>query len=244
MIMLNCVIIDDEQFSVDALLKYIDLLPYLNVNAIYTDPLLALSSASSAEAIDLVFMDVDMPSLSGIELAAVWRGKTKKLIFTTAHSKYAFEAFEVAADAFLLKPFSFAKFSITINRLFPQRNDSAAGNEYFLVKSKEDDLAIVKVRFDDVIAFESTQNHIKIYQSGDRVLTAYLTLKDVLQLTRSRPEFLQLHRAFIISTEHIGQIKGTTVLMNNQLSFHVGDIFREQFTAYVDEKLLVRARPH
>jgi len=244
MIMLNCVIIDDEQFSVDALLKYIDLLPYLNVNAIYTDPLLALSSASSAEAIDLVFMDVDMPSLSGIELAAVWRGKTKKLIFTTAHSKYAFEAFEVAADAFLLKPFSFAKFSITINRLFPQRNDSAAGNEYFLVKSKEDDLAIVKVRFDDVIAFESTQNHIKIYQSGDLILTAYLTLKDVLQLTRSRPEFLQLHRAFVISTEHIGQIKGTTVWMNNQLSFHVGDIYREQFSAYLDDKLLVTSRKH
>jgi len=244
MIMLNCVIIDDEQFSVDALLKYIDLLPYLNVNAIYTDPLLALSSASSAEAIDLVFMDVDMPSLSGIELAAVWRGKTKKLIFTTAHSKYAFEAFEVAADAFLLKPFSFAKFSITINRLFPQRNDSAASNEYFLVKSKEDDLAIVKVRFDDVIAFESTQNHIKIYQSGDLILTAYLTLKDVLQLTRSRPEFLQLHRAFVISTEHIGQIKGTTVWMNNQLSFHVGDIYREQFSAYLDDKLLVTSRKH
>jgi len=242
--MLNCIIIDDEQFSVDALLKYIHLLPMLNISAIYTDPLLALSSASCAEDIDLVFMDVDMPALSGIELAAVWRTKTEKLIFTTAHSKYAFEAFEVAADAFLLKPFSFAKFSITINRLFPQKYDSGTGKEYFLVKSKDDDLAIIKVKFDEVIAFESAQNHIKIYQSGDRVLTAYLTLKDVLQLTRSRPEFLQLHRAFIISTEHIGQIKGTTVLMNNQLSFHVGDIFREQFTAYVDEKLLVRARPH
>jgi len=69
---------------VAALLKYIDLLPILNISAVYTDPLQALASAPSAKAIDLVFMDVDMPFMSGFELATVWRAKTDKLIFTTA----------------------------------------------------------------------------------------------------------------------------------------------------------------
>src|ERR1700744_3045824 len=117
--MLNCIIIDDEQFSVDSILKYIELLPKLNIVAIYNNPVDALESVSIENDIDLIFMDIDMPFLSGIELAKALRSKTKRLIFTTAHSKYAFDAYEVEADAYLLKPFSFGKFSTTINRFFP-----------------------------------------------------------------------------------------------------------------------------
>jgi len=245
--MLNCIIIDDEQFSVDAILKYINIVPNLNVVGIYKDPVRALGAVSSSDNVDLLFMDVDMPSLSGIELAGALRSKTQKLIFTTAHSKYAFDAYEAEGDAFLLKPFSFAKFSTTINRLFPEKatstqNLQTAGSEYFLVKSKEDDLAIVKIRFDEVIAFESSQNYIKIYLSGDRMLTAYLTLKDILQLVKCRPEFIQLHRAFIISTDQIDHIRGNSIQMNNNLNFHVGDIYKDQFLAFLDDKLLVTSR--
>ena len=117
--MLNCIIIDDEQFSVDAILKYIELLPKLNVAAIFKNPLEALESVTLENNIDLIFMDIDMPFLSGIELAKAVRHKTKKLICITSHSKYAFEASEVEGDAYLLKPFTFGKFSMTINRLFP-----------------------------------------------------------------------------------------------------------------------------
>lgn len=244
--MLNCIIVDDEQFAVDALLKYIDLLPNLKVTGIFTDPLQALQMVSSAKDIDLLFMDIDMPSLSGIELAGVLRAKTNKLIFTTAHSKYAFDAYQVAGDAFLLKPFTFANFSTTINRLFPEKSNQntapANGNDYFLVKSKEDDLAIVKIKYQDVIAFESAQNYIRIHLTGDKVLTAYLTLKDVLQLTGSRPEFKQFHRAFVISTDNVTQLKGNVIQLSNHLQIPVGDTFKESFSAYLEEKLLVTSR--
>jgi DNA-binding LytR/AlgR family response regulator len=244
--MLNCIIIDDEQFAVDALLKYIDLLPYLKVTGIFTDPLQALQMVSSAKDTDLIFMDIDMPSLSGIELAGVLRAKTNKLVFTTAHSKYAFDAYQVAGDAFLLKPFTFANFSTTINRLFPEKSNQntapASGNDYFLVKSKEDDLAIVKIKYQDVIAFESAQNYIRIHLIGDKVLTAYLTLKDVLQLTGSRPEFKQFHRAFVISTDNVTQLKGNVIQLSNHLQIPVGDTFKESFSAYLEEKLFVTSR--
>jgi len=246
--MLKCIIVDDEQFSVDAILKYINLTPNLDVIGVYTDPVNALQTISAEDDIDLLFMDIDMPWISGLELAKALRAKTQKLVFTTAHSKYAFDAFEVEGDAFLLKPFTFGKFSTTINRLFPEKNTSTPAvntqmeNDYFLIKSKEDDLAIVKIKYNEVIAFESQQNYVKIHLANNKTLVAYLTLKDVLQLLKFRPEFKQFHRAFIISTDCISQIKGNTIQMSNDLAFPVGDIYKEQFSNYLEDKLLLTSR--
>ncbi|MGN6177667.1 MAG: LytR/AlgR family response regulator transcription factor [Mucilaginibacter sp.] len=245
--MLKCIIVDDEQFSVDAIMKYINLTPNLDVIGVYTDPVNALQTISAEDDVDLLFMDIDMPWLSGLELAKALRSKTQKLVFTTAHSKYAFDAFEVEGDAFLLKPFTFGKFSTTINRLFPEKNSGGmataqAENDYFLIKSKEDDLAIVKIKYNDVIAFESLQNYVKIYLASGKTLIAYLTLKDVLQLLKPKIEFKQFHRAFIISTDCISQIKGNTIQMSNGLSFPVGDVYKEQFCNYLEDKLLLTSR--
>jgi DNA-binding LytR/AlgR family response regulator len=187
-----------------------------------------------------------MPWLSGLELAKALRSKTQKLVFTTAHSRYAFDAFEVEGDAFLLKPFTFGKFSTTINRLFPEKNSTSTStqleNDYFLVKSKEDDLAIVKIKYNEVIAFESLQKYVKIHLENNKTLVAYLTLKDVLQLLKFRPEFKQFNRAYVISTDSISQIKGNTIQMNNGLSFPVGDIYKDQFANYLEDKLLLTSR--
>lgn len=244
--MLNCVIIDDEHFSIEALKKYIDLLPRLNIIGVYTDPQLALEQACFHNDIDLLFLDIDMPYISGLELAKVLRPKTQKLIFTTAHSKYAFAAFEVEGDAFLLKPFSFGKFSTTINRLFPY--DPAAKlsgykeNDYFLVKNKEEDLRIVKVQFKEIIAFESLQNYIKIHLTNNKALVAYLTIKDVLEILGQRDEFRQFHRAFIISTDYIRYIEKNTIRMNNNIAFTIGESYRENFNMYLSNKLVKTGR--
>jgi DNA-binding LytR/AlgR family response regulator len=247
--MLKCTIVDDEQFSINALSKYIELMPDFEINGIFTNPVQALHSISTDEQTNVLFMDIDMPDISGLELAKALRSKTDKLIFTTAHSKYAFDAFEVEGDAFLLKPFTFAKFSTTLNRLFPKNHNNTSStarqnDDYFLVKSKEDGLAIVKIKFSDVVAFESAQNYIKIHLVNNKTLTAYLTLKDILQLLKYRKGFMQLHRAFIIATNNISHIKGHQILMNNNLSFTVGEMYREPFAAYLDEKLMVTARKH
>ena len=245
--MLQCIIIDDEQFSVDAIMNYIEVSPNLNVIGIYTDPQLALRNITTQSNVDLIFMDIDMPFLSGIELAKVLRPKTRKLIFTTSHSKYAFEAYDAEGDAYLLKPYSFAKFSTTINRLFTaetalKAEDAKATDDYFLVKSKEENLRIVKVQYKDVVAFESSQNYIKIYLTDNKILIAYLTLKDIAELLGDREDFKQFHRAFIISTACINYIEGNTIKMNNNLSFTVGESFRNEFTTYVSTKLLKTSR--
>jgi len=247
--MLNCIIVDDEQFSIDAIRKYIDMLPRLNIAGIYNDPQLALESITAESNVDLLFVDIDMPMISGLELAKVLRSKTQKLIFTTAHSKYAFDAFEVEGDAFLLKPFTFAKFSTTISRLFPnepakRQPDTGGDKDYFLVKNKEEDLRIVRVKYADVIAFESSHNYIKIYLTTNKIIMAYLTLKDILELLGNRDCFKQFHRAFVISTDCINYIEGNTVKMINNLSFTVGESYRENFSSFLSKSLLKTSRKH
>lgn len=249
--MLNCVIVDDEQFSVEAIKKYIDMLPRLNIAGIYTDAQIALERISAEGNIDLLFLDIDMPFISGLELAKALRSKTRKLIFTTAHSKYALDAFEAEGDAYLLKPFTFGKFSTTVNRLFPHEATVELSevnpvmneeDKYFLVKNKEEDLRIIKVMYKDVIAFESSHNYIKIHLVDGKILTAYLTIKDVLDLLGTRDGFKQFHRAFVISTDCIDYIEGHTIKMSNNLTFSVGNNYRETFTSYLSNKLLKTSR--
>jgi DNA-binding LytR/AlgR family response regulator len=137
--MYRCIIIDDEQHAIEGLKKYIDSVPELTLIQSYTDPLLALKAITEGDAVDLILLDVDMPKITGIELSKVIRNKTNKLIFTTAHTKYAYDAFEADADAYLLKPYTLGKFVITINKLFPakqQTDTSLEKEDFFFVKSK------------------------------------------------------------------------------------------------------------
>ncbi|MBS1528269.1 MAG: LytTR family transcriptional regulator, partial [Bacteroidetes bacterium] len=135
----------------------------------------------------------------------------------------------------------------TLARLFPndpKQKTSEAENEaeYFMVKNKDEDLRIVKVSYKEVIAFESSHNYVKIHLTSNKIITAYLTIKDILDMLGSRNEFRQFHRAFIISTDCINYIEGNSIRMNNNLSFTVGESYRDNFTAYLSNKLLMTAR--
>ena len=114
--------------------------------------------------------------------------------------------------------------------------------DYFFVKNKEENLRIVKVWYKDVIAFESLHNYVKIYLVSNKVLVAYLTIKDILELLGTRNGFKQFHRAFIIATDFINYIEGNTIRMNNNLTFTVGESYRGSFTNYLSGKLLKTAR--
>jgi DNA-binding LytR/AlgR family response regulator len=245
--MLKCIIVDDEQFSIDSLLNYIDLTEKIDVIQIYLDPTEALNNAVKFDNIDILFLDVNMPNLTGIELAKIFRPKVKKIIFTTCHSSYAFEAFEVEADAFLLKPYTYAKFLTTIHRLFTfeRKNDSqqeVSEKDYFLVKNKDENLKVVFIAFKDVIYFESCHNHVRIHLNDQRMITAYLTIKDILQLLNNREDFVQFHRAYILSVCQIKYINHDMITLTNDLTFPVGDKYKQEFRQFLSDNLLKTGR--
>jgi len=120
--------------------------------------------------------------------------------------------------------------------------DIQEADDYFLVKNKEEDLRILKVKFSEVIAFESAHNYVKIHLTSNKVLTAYLTIKDIFDLLGARKGFKQFHRAFIISTDCISYIEGNMIKMNNNLTISIGESYRDVFADYLADKLLMTAR--
>lgn len=242
--MYRCIIIDDEPQAIEGLKEYISSVAELSIVGTYTDPLLALKEIVRDEPVDLIFLDVDMPKINGIELAREIRSKANKLVFTTAHTKYAYEAFEANADAYLLKPYSLGKFIITINKLFGVKLASTdemvhkpVQKDFFFVKSREDDLKILKILYADIVAVESKQNYIMIYTLSKKILT-YMSLTEIGKILNTKPGFMQLHRSFIISLDQIETIDGSLVKMTNGIRIAVGDTYRKEFNGFVADRLI------
>jgi len=238
--MYKCIIIDDERHAIEGLKSYIATLPELMLLQSYMDPLLALREITRCEPVDIIFLDVDMPKINGIELASEIRNKTKKLIFTTGHSKYAYEAFEVNADAYLLKPYSLGKFVIAINNIFPETQQVKLQQEikdYFFVKSREDDLRMVKIRYDEIIVIEGQQNYIMIHTITKKILT-YMSLTEITNILTDHINFMQLHRSFVVNLAQIEHIDGSMVKMNNGIRIGVGEHYRKNFNDFLSEYLI------
>ncbi len=236
--MYNCIIIDDEEDAIAGLIRYIESVQYLQLIESYTDPIKAVK-IMEGPPVDIIFMDVDMPAINGIELSRIIRSKTKKLVFTTAHTKYAFEAYEVDADAYLLKPYSIGKFLSTINKLFPEQNvlSEPERSAFFFVKNKNEGSKIVKVRYDEIIAVESRLNYILIHTTSKQVLT-YMSLSEISKILSPLSDFFQLHRSFIVRGNHIDLINGNTIKMTNGLELTVGEVYRKEFNAFVSGNLI------
>ncbi|WP_443943483.1 LytR/AlgR family response regulator transcription factor [Pedobacter sp. AW1-32] len=239
--MIRCIAVDDQISSLEGLRGYIENSPGLELVQSYTDSVLALSEISKGEQVDIIFLDINMPNISGLELSKSLRAKTKRLIFTTSHQEYAFQAFEAEADAYLLKPYSFAKFAITLNRLFPddevRPTAGRAQNDYFLVKNTEEGLRAEMVKYQDIIAFESFSNYVKIH-TVKKTIIAYLGLKDVKEQIGTTDDFMQLHRGYIISLNHIEHIDGNQIALTNNLSFRVGESYNAEFKTFLADKML------
>jgi len=230
----TCIIIDDEPDAIEIINDYIQQIPQLELKQSYTDPLKAMSDISINEDVDFIFMDIDMPRISGIDLSKNIRNKTNKLIFTTAHTKYAFEAFEVEADAYLLKPFTFAKFALTINKLLndnPRVRMEDSSKEFY-VKTTEERNRFVRIKFDEVIAVESVKNYIKIYTTTEEIMT-YLTLKEIKERFDETDDFIQIHRSFIISKNFIEKVEGSLVKLPKNMLIPIGTFYKDAFYDYL-----------
>jgi len=244
----KCIIIDDEPDAVEILVDYVQQISELELADTYVDPVVAMAEiGQSDDSVDFIFMDVDMPRISGIDLSKAIRDKTEKLIFTTAHTKYAFDAFEVEADAYLLKPFTFAKFSLVINKLLQKEtrlSKKAATSllpKEFFVKTTEERNRFVKIKYDDVVVIESEKNYVKIHTINEKI-TSYLTLKEIKEGLDETNDFIQIHRSFIISKNYIEKVDGLLVKLTNDMLIPVGTFYKDAFNDYLTKRTIKTGR--
>ena len=232
--MLNCILIDDEPHALTALQSYVSHVPELEIVGAYLNPIEALHAIQRRDMVDLVLLDVNMPELSGVDLAKLIRDKTRKLVFTTGHAKYAYDAFEVRADAYLLKPYTLAKFLETIKQLNTSDIDQ---DDFFFVKSREDNLKMIRIFYRDITAVESKLNYIKSY-TADKQATTYMSLTEMSKILSNHASFMQIHRSFIVQTSQIKAIDGNTLELNDGLRVTVGEYYKNKFQEFMLKKTI------
>lgn len=185
-----------------------------------------------------------MPRINGIELSRMLKNITKRLVFTTAHTKYGYEAFKLEADGYLLKPYTLGEFLLLMNKIFPLRDEKSNPfdkNQSFLIKSKDDNYKMLNVKFSEVVAVESKMNYVMIYTLKRKILT-YMTLSEISEILTRYPGFLRFQRSFILAEEHIDYISGNSIKMINGCVITVGEYYRKDFTSFISEKLIKTKR--
>lgn len=212
---LNCLIVDDEPLARKGLQEYIDEIEFLNRVGSCENALKA-SRYLSEQHVDLIYLDIQMPRLSGIEFLKTIKSPPLT-IFTTAHTDYAIESYSLDVIDYLVKPITFERFLKASQKAleYHQLRSRAGSNnadqaDYFFVRC---DSKFEKVFFRDVSFIEALQNYAVIHVPGRKLIT-YITLTSLEnQLPKNR--FIKVHKSYIVSVPHIHAIEGSEILINN-----------------------------
>jgi len=238
--MTTCIIVDDEQHAIDVLEHYVKQIPSLQLLASFTNPLQALQLLNR-EKVDLLFLDIQMPEISGLDFTRAIRGRSK-VILTTAYSEFVSEGFELEVEDYLLKPIPFPRFIKAIQRIQstsspvdPSTPDTLI-DDYFFVKTELKG-KMLRINFKDIDYIESMKNYVAIHHNGMKTM-ALLTMKD-LEERLPAAWFLRIHRSFIIAMDKITAIEGNTVLLRNvKEGILLGETYRPAFLEKMRGKIL------
>ncbi|PWS29142.1 hypothetical protein DHW03_04770 [Pedobacter yonginense] len=240
---ISCIAIDDDPHSLESLKAYMNKLPDLQLVQSFTEPLKALAEISVSNPVDIIFMDVEMPAISGIELATLLRKKTKHLIFTTAHARYAIDAFKVDADAYLLKPYSILHFAKTINNLYPTGKKtflpfSIFEDHFFYIPLQNAEGDLVRIDLNELIAIEEMKEEIYFRTIKDSYLSSKVSFVKMIKMLKKHPAFIQISQTAIVSKQHIKSVLGNQVVLSGGVSYTLTNPYKDIFTNFIKNNLL------
>lgn len=214
---LRCVIIDDEPIARKGLKEYMQDASFLQLAGEFDNPLKA-ADLLAHEKIDLLFLDIQMPKMTGMEFLKTL-AHPPMVIITTAYPQYAVEGFEWNAIDYLLKPFSFERFWKAVSKarsmqeVITQPLAATAEPDYFFIKT---DNKLVKVLYDDILFVEALQNYVAVYTTGKKYIT-YLTFHSIeAHLPASR--FIKTHKSYIVAANKVESIEGNDITIG---TYHV-----------------------
>lgn len=241
---ISCVAIDDEPLALDLLTKFIEQTPFLSLQGRFSNAIEALSYINQQE-VNLIFMDIQMPDLSGMELARILDGKknsgTTRVIFCTAYHQFALEGYKVEALDYLLKPYSYEDFLTAATKAYQYfgrignlaqpslPTTPAASADYIFLKVE---YQLVKVMLKDITHIEAYKDYVKVHlTSKNHPLLSLTSMKNMEELL-PKDRFMRVHRSFIVSLDHIDSISKNVIHVGTQ-QIAVGDLYKEQFSEFV-----------
>jgi DNA-binding LytR/AlgR family response regulator len=237
--MLTCIIIDDEPLAREVLETLVGLRDDLQLLATCQNALEGFQALQN-HAPDLMFLDIQMPQMTGIEFLKSLKNPPK-VIFTTAYSQYAMEGFELNVVDYLLKPISKARFDTAVDKavksLTPQAESYAVASvaptdDYIYVKA---DKKLVRVRFDEILYIEGLKDYVLIKTQTARIVSLQ-TMKS-LEDKLPHDKFFRIHRSFIVALMHIESIDGTTVTIAKQ-ELPIGKNYKDELLEIIEKHRL------
>jgi two-component system response regulator LytT len=246
---LNCIVVDDEPIALDLIASYVVQTPFLKLVDKCSSALAALKAINDHPEIQLIFLDIRMADLSGIELARIVEQSAKKknlrIIFTTAYDQYALEGYKVAALDYLLKPFNYVDFFKAANK----------GLDYFEAISHTQNLhqpgpvapptpkqfiyfkveyQLVKVDIDHILYIEGLKDYVKVFLGDEPKPMLSLTSLKALEEKLPPDRFSRLHRSFIVSLDHVKAVTKNSVQIG-ATTIPVTEQYKETFQKFLDK---------
>lgn len=236
---LRTIAIDDEPLALKLVTEYIRKTPYLELVGSFDNPLDAIEFLADNEA-GLIFVDIQMPELTGIEFTRTLEGE-HKVIFTTAYEKYALEGFKLNAVDYLLKPFSYEEFLKAAGKAHKMAELEAsaiptveANNQFLFLKSE---YKIRRINFDDILYIEGLKDYIKVYTTGET--KPVLSLNSIKSLESKLPaeKFMRVHRSYIVNLDRIETIERSRIIFGKTY-IPVSEQYKDKFQEYLDKNFL------
>jgi DNA-binding LytR/AlgR family response regulator len=233
---INCIIVDDEPLALKLIEGYVDKTPFLNLVGKCRNAMEALEVLENKE-VDLMFLDIQMPNLNGLELSRMVKNDVK-LIFTTAFEKYAIEGYKVNALDYLLKPFDYNEFlvaSLKAKNKVSKVNETVS-EDYILVKS---DYKVQQIDLRDILYIEGIKDYIKIHRTNNQpYIKSLMSMKGVEEKLPSTV-FMRVHRSYIVNLNQIKIIEKSRIIFD-KVYIPVSDKYKGEFQTFLSSRFLVK----
>ncbi len=237
--MISTIAIDDEPLALQLVCSYIEKTPGLKLAGKFDNPLDA-SEFMVDTSVDLVFVDIQMPDLTGIEFTRLME-KGPKVVFTTAYEKYALEGYKLDVVDYLLKPFSYEEFLSAVHKVqrllrLEQKdlNQVESNNEFLFLKS---DYKIKRINFNDILYIEGLKDYVKVYTQNDPKPVLSLTSLKLLESKLPELRFMRVHRSFIVNLEKINTIERSRIVFGKEY-IPVSDQYKARFQEFLDRNFI------
>jgi two-component system LytT family response regulator len=240
--MLKSFILDDEAHAIELLTEYIGRTPGIELLGSDTRPLEALRKITELTP-DVLFLDIDMPDISGLEFMKLL-GQKIHIVFTTGHAEYAVEGYNRDIADYLLKPISYSRFNTCCERLVQKVADAAGkkaenAKKFFYIQG-DNKAKMIKINMDELFYVQSLNNYVIIYHQSDKLIT-YLTMKEVEQFLPA-DRFSRIHKSYLVNDAKIKTIESGHVILHSQpvTALPIGLKYRDQFYSKIRKVTLKR----
>ena len=238
---IKCAIVDDEPLAVDLLASYVEKIPFLELCGKYNNATDALHGIGE-QPVDLLFLDIQMPELNGLELSKMIPESTR-IVFTTAFNQYAIDGFRVNALDYLLKPISYADFMEACNKALQWFQLTQQNGQSAVTKVEEEPTSIfvkseyklLQINLDDIRYIEGLKDYVKIYtEQSPHPIMSLMNMKAIEQMLPAS-RFIRVHRSFIVQKSKIREIERNRIVFGN-VYIPIGDSYKQAFQDFINAR--------